>query len=158
MPPYVTIGYHCSHEQIAPSLLLKHARRAADAGFMAAMCSDHFHPWSERQGHSGFTWSWLGSALESTPLSFGTVCAPGQRYHPAVVAQGSATLAEMYGDRFWLAIGSGEALNEAITGEPWPSKPDRNARLKESADAIRRLWAGDTESMDGHITVSAARL
>jgi coenzyme F420-dependent glucose-6-phosphate dehydrogenase len=158
MPPFVTIGYHCSHEQIAPSLLLKHARRAADAGFTAAMCSDHFHPWSERQGHSGFAWSWLGAALESTPLSLGTVCAPGQRYHPAVVAQGSATLAEMYGDRFWIAVGSGEALNEAITGTPWPSKQDRNARLKESADAIRRLWAGEPVSMDGHIKMSSARL
>ncbi len=154
----VVFGFHCSHEQHPPSALLRYAKLAAEAGFTAAMCSDHFHPWSERQGHSGFTWSWLGAALEATPLSFGTVCAPGQRYHPAVIAQGAATLAEMYPDRFWLALGSGEALNEAITGEPWPAKADRNARLEECARVMRALWAGETVTARGHVTVSAARL
>ena len=154
----VIIGLHCSHEQYAPSVLLQHAQRAAEAGFLAGMCSDHFRPWSERQGQSGFAWSWLGAALQATPLSFGTVCAPGQRYHPAVIAQASATLAEMYGDRFWLAVGSGEALNEAITGHSWPAKADRNARLKESVDVIRQLWAGETVTMHGHVEVTGARL
>ncbi|MBA3628021.1 MAG: LLM class flavin-dependent oxidoreductase [Chloroflexi bacterium] len=84
------------------------------------MCSDHFHPWSEQQGHSAFAWSWLGAAMQATILTFGTVNAPGQRYHPAVIAQAAATLAHMFPDRFWLAVGSGEALNEAITGHPWP--------------------------------------
>src|SRR4051812_39255083 len=116
MRPDLVIGWHCSHEQHPPSALLAHIRLAADAGFAAAMCSDHFHPWSERQGHSGFAWSWLGAALAHTALSFGTVCAPGQRYHPAVIAQAAATLAEMFPQRVWLAIGSGEALNEAVTG------------------------------------------
>ena len=154
-----TFGLHCSHEQHAPSALLRHARLAASAGFTAGMCSDHFHPWSARQGHSGFTWSWLGSALEATPLSFGTVCAPGQRYHPAIIAQAAATLAEMYPDRFWLAVGSGEALNEKITGDRWPSKGERNARLKASVDVMRALWAGDevTLSRDG-VAVERARL
>jgi probable non-F420 flavinoid oxidoreductase len=151
-------GFHCSHEQHAPSALLRYAKRAAEAGFTAAMCSDHFHPWSERHGQSGFAWSWLGAALEGTPMSFGTVCAPGQRYHPAVIAQASATLAEMYAGRLWLALGSGEALNEAITGDPWPAKPDRQARLEESAETIRALWAGETVSMRMHTTTQGARL
>lgn len=154
----VEFGFHCSHEQHPPSALLRYAKLAAEAGFTAAMCSDHFHPWSERQGQSGFTWSWLGAALEATPLSFGTVCAPGQRYHPAVVAQAAATLAEMYPDRFWLALGSGEALNEAITGEPWPSRADRNARLEECARVMRALWAGETVTTRGHVSVSGAHL
>ena len=72
----VTLGFHCSHEQHSPGSLLKLAKLAAEAGFTAAMCSDHFQPWSARQGHSGAAWSWLGAALESTRLSFGTVCAP----------------------------------------------------------------------------------
>lgn len=152
------LGFHCSHEQYAPSTLLRHAKRAAQAGFEHAMCSDHFAPWSHRQGHSGSTWSWLGAALEGTPLSFGTVCAPGQRYHPAIIAQSAATLAGMYPDRFWLAVGSGEALNETITGAPWPPKPDRNARLKECVDVMRALWAGEEVSMRSHITVCKARL
>ena len=153
-----TLGFHCSHEQHSPARLLKIARLAAEAGFTAAMCSDHFHPWSDRQGHSGATWSWLGAALEATPLSFGTVCAPGQRYHPAIVAQSAATLASMYPDRLWLAVGSGEALNECITGEGWPAKPVRHARLAEAADLMRALWAGETVTTRGAVTSVNARL
>jgi G6PDH family F420-dependent oxidoreductase len=91
-------------------------------------------------------------------LSFGTVCAPGQRYHPAVVAQAAATLTEMYPGRFWLAIGSGEAVNEAITGAAWPSKAERNSRLQDSADVMRALWAGESVSINRRVTVSGARL
>jgi coenzyme F420-dependent glucose-6-phosphate dehydrogenase len=150
-------GFHCSHEQHAPSALLKYARRAAEVGFTAAMCSDHFHPWSERQAHSGSAWSWLGAALEATSLSFGTVCAPGQRYHPAVIAQAAATLCEMYPRRFWLAVGSGEALNESITGSSWPPKRRRNARLQTCAEIMRALWAGETVRVRG-AAQSEARL
>lgn len=152
------IGLHCSHEQHAPSALLRYAELGAQAGFVHAMCSDHFAPWSLRQGHSGYTWSWLGAALQATPMSFGTVCAPGQRYHPAIIAQAAATLAEMYPERFWLALGSGEALNESITGQPWPAKEDRQARLKECADLMRALWAGDTLTTRGHVIAQDARL
>jgi coenzyme F420-dependent glucose-6-phosphate dehydrogenase len=122
------------------------------------MCSDHFAPWSERQGHSGYAWSWLGAALQATPMTFGTVCAPGQRYHPAIIAQAAATLAEMYPGRLWLAIGSGEAINEAITGQPWPAKEHRNARLRESAALMRALWAGETVNMRGHVVARDTRL
>jgi coenzyme F420-dependent glucose-6-phosphate dehydrogenase len=155
----VTIGLHCSHEQLPPSVLLEHAQLAAAAGFTAGMCSDHFQPWSARQGASGFAWSWLGAALQGTPaMSFGTVCAPGQRYHPAVIAQAAATLAEMYPDRFWLAIGSGEALNESITGEPWPQKRTRQARVQACAEIMRALWAGETVSTRGLVATTNAHL
>jgi coenzyme F420-dependent glucose-6-phosphate dehydrogenase len=156
--PTVTLGYHCSHEQHPPSTLLRHARQAEAAGFTAAMCSDHFHPWIERQGHSGYTWSWLGAALQATRLSFGTVTAPGQRYHPAIVAQAAATLAEMYPGRFWVALGSGEALNESMTGLPWPDKEARQQRLRECADVMRALWAGETVTHRGLVRVEHARL
>jgi coenzyme F420-dependent glucose-6-phosphate dehydrogenase len=122
------------------------------------MCSDHFHPWSERHSHSGFAWSWLGAALHATGMSFGTVCAPGQRYHPAIIAQAAATLSEMFPDRFWLALGSGEALNESITGDAWPFKSIRHARLLESARIMRALWAGETVSSDSSLNTYAARL
>lgn len=152
------IGFHCSHEQHAPSALLRLAQRAERAGFTAAMCSDHFAPWIEDQGQSGYTWSWLGAALQATRLSFGTVCAPGQRYHPAVVAQAAATLSEMYPDRVWVAVGSGEALNESITGAPWPAKEQRQTRLRECAEIMRALWAGDTVTHEGLVRVRHARL
>ena len=151
-------GYHASHEQYPPSELLAIVAAAERAGFDAAMCSDHFHPWTEDQGQSGFAWSWLGAALQATSLSFGTVNAPGGRYHPAIIAQAAATLAEMFPDRFWVALGSGEALNEAITGAAWPPKPERNARLKESVDVIRALWRGETVTHFGRVQVQEARL
>jgi coenzyme F420-dependent glucose-6-phosphate dehydrogenase len=152
------LGYHASHEQFRPGTLLSHVQAAERAGFRAAMCSDHFHPWSEQQGQSGFAWSWLGAALHATALPMGVVNAPGQRYHPAIIAQAAATLAEMFPDRFWLAVGSGQDLNEHITGERWPSKPERNARLREAADVMRALWRGETVSHRGHFTVDEARL
>jgi probable non-F420 flavinoid oxidoreductase len=152
------IGVHASHEQIPPSRLLEHVREAEQAGFDAAMCSDHFSPWSERQGESGFAWSWLGAALASTALPFGVVNAPGQRYHPAIIAQAAATLAEMFPGRFWLAVGTGEASNEHITGERWPEKPVRNARLRECVDVIRALFAGEVVDHHGRVVVDRARL
>jgi probable non-F420 flavinoid oxidoreductase len=154
----VRIGFHASHEQFRPSELLRYVQQAERAGFQAAMCSDHFHPWSERQGQSGFAWSWLGAALQATQFDYGVVCAPGQRYHPAIIAQAAATLAEMFPGRFWLAVGSGEALNEHITGDSWPAKELRNARLKESVDVIRALWSGETVNHVGLVRVHDAKL
>jgi coenzyme F420-dependent glucose-6-phosphate dehydrogenase len=143
------LGFHASHELYGPGDLLKYVREAERAGFAAAMCSDHFHPWTERQGQSGFAWTWLGAAMQATSLPMGVVCAPGQRYHPAIVAQAAATLADMFPGRFWVALGTGQNLNEHITGDPWPSKPDRKARLKEAVDVIRALWSGETVDYEG---------
>ena len=136
-------GLHCSHEQVHPSALLATCQQAEDAGFDAAMSSDHFSPWSARQGHSAFAWSWLGAALQATSLPFGIVNAPGQRYHPAIIAQAISTLTEMYPDRFWAALGTGEASNEHITGDRWPRKDVRAARLRECVDIIRALLRGE---------------
>jgi len=152
------ITYHASHEQHAPSALLQYAIAAEQAGFQAIHSSDHFHPWSERQGQSGFSFSWLGAAMQATSLPFSVVCAPGQRYHPAIVAQAVATLAEMFPDRFSVELGSGEALNECITSERWPHKEERNARLLECANVIRRLLNGETVTHDGLVKVKDAKL
>lgn len=141
-------GFHASQEQIAPSQLLRDVQHAEAAGFDAAMSSDHFFPWSERQGHSGFTFAWLGAAMASTSFPIGSVCAPGQRYHPAVVAQATATIGEMFPGRYWVALGAGQAMNEHITGDKWLDLEDRRTRLEESADIIRRLHAG--EWIGGH--------
>lgn len=151
-------GYHASHEQHSPADLLEYVQRAERAGFAMGMCSDHFHPWLPHQGHSGFAWAWLGAALNATSLRFGCVNAPGWRYHPAIIAQAAATLAVMYPERFWVALGSGEALNEHITGEPWPNKHERNERLAECVHVMRALWAGETVNHHGRITVEDAKL
>lgn len=152
------IGYHASHEQFAPSALRDLVILAEQAGFQAAKTSDHFHPWSENQGQSGFAWAWLGAAMQATSLPFGAISAPGYRYHPAVLAQAAATCAEMFPDRLWLALGSGEAINEAITGEAWPEKAERNARLAECVAIFRALFAGETVTHRGRVTVVEAKL
>jgi probable non-F420 flavinoid oxidoreductase len=152
------VGFHCSHEQIHPRQLLEDVRRAEQVGFDAAMSSDHFSPWSCRQGNSGFAFSWLGAALATTNLPFGMVNAPGQRYHPAIVAHALGTLGAMFPGRIWAALGSGEASNEKITGDPWPPKEVRDARLRECVDVIRRLLAGEEVTHDGLVTVKDARL
>jgi coenzyme F420-dependent glucose-6-phosphate dehydrogenase len=152
------IGFHFSHEQFSPGKLLSLVPAVEKAGFKSALCSDHFYPWSVKQGHSGFTWSWLGAAMAISELSFGTVNAPGQRYHPAIIAQAAATLAEMFPERFWFAAGSGQLMNEGITGDPWPVKEIRNERLLESVQIMRDLWNGETVTHYGHITVEKAKL
>jgi coenzyme F420-dependent glucose-6-phosphate dehydrogenase len=152
------IGYHASHEQFAPSDLVQLVRAAEAAGFDVAKSSDHFHPWSDRQGHSGFAWSWLGAAMQATSLPMGMISAPGYRYHPAILAQAAATIGEMFPGRLWLALGSGEAINEAITGEAWPDKRERNARLRECVDIIRALFAGKTVTHRGRVTVVETKL
>jgi coenzyme F420-dependent glucose-6-phosphate dehydrogenase len=153
------LAYHCSHEQFSPSELLEYVQLAESAGFGAIHSSDHFHPWSNAQGHSGFTLSWLGAAMHACKLPFRFVCAPGQRLHPAILAQALATLDDMFPGRIAVELGSGEAMNEAITGEPWPDKEERNERLLESYIVIKRLLSGEEVNFNGkHITVKKARL
>lgn len=152
------IGFHVSHEQLAPDAALDALRAAESAGFAAALCSDHANPWSRAQGHSGAAWPWLGAALATTGLRIGVVTSPGGRYHPAVLAQQAATLGQMFPARFWMAPGTGEYLNESITGEPWPRPEIRGRRLVESVDVIRRLFAGECVTHDGLVTVVDAEV
>ncbi|HWS49504.1 MAG TPA: TIGR03885 family FMN-dependent LLM class oxidoreductase [Microbacterium sp.] len=152
------IGYHASHEQLPPGMLLSAVRLAESVGFDAAMCSDHLAPWTRAQGESGFAWSWIGAALAKTEFPIGLVTAPGQRYHPVVIAQAMATLEEMFPGRFWAALGSGEALNEHVTGDEWPDKPARERRLRDTVAVFRRLLSGDRISFDAGIRVHDARI
>lgn len=152
------IGYHNSHEQFSPADLLRWTVRAEEAGFNAAFGSDHIAPWSEAQGESGFAWSWLGAVMARSELPFGTFNAPGYRYHPAIIAQAIGTLNVMFPDRLFVAFGSGEALNEHITGGKWPLKAERNERLKANVEIIRALLAGETVTDDRFVHVHEARL
>ena len=97
--------------------------------------------------------------MEAVPLPFGVVNAPGQRYHPVIIAQAIATLAEMYPDRLWVALGSGEASNEHVTGRP-VAATSRSATLglRECVEVIRALLRGEEVSIDGHVRVDRARL
>jgi coenzyme F420-dependent glucose-6-phosphate dehydrogenase len=155
------IYYHASHEQFSPSALRSYACAAERAGFDGVFTSDHLQPWSTAQGHSGFCWSWLGAALQATStIPFATITPPiGLRYHPLVIAQAVATLADLFGERFrWFAVGSGEALNEAVLGRGWPDKERRNQMVQESAEVMRQLFRGDRVTHEGEIRVDDARL
>lgn len=152
------IGYHASHEQFAPRELLDCAVQAEACGFQAIMCSDHVHPWSRQQGHSGHAWAWLGAAMQRCALPFGLVASPIGRQHPALVAQAVATLIQMHGARLWLAPGSGEALNERITGAPWPAKPERNRRLEAAVEILRALWRGERVDRGAPLPTRAAQV
>jgi probable non-F420 flavinoid oxidoreductase len=152
------ICYHSSHEQFSPSHLLKLVQLAEQAGFQGIHSSDHFHPWSERQGQSGFTLSWIAAAMQATQLPFSMVCAPGQRLHPAIVAQAIATLDEMFPGRFNIELGSGEAINESITGDPWLAKAQRNERLLECYHIIKKMLGGEEVNFRGYVHVKNAKL
>ena len=133
-------------------------QHAEEVGFDGGDVLGPLRAVESRQGHSGFAWSWLGAAMATTALPFGAVNAPGQRYHPAIVAQAIATLGAMFPGRFWVALGSGEAMNEHITGDPWPRKDVRDARLRECVAIIRALLAGEEVTHEGLVTVDRARI
>lgn len=152
------VGYHASHEQHPPERLLALAKRAEALGYGAIMCSDHLAPWTTRQGHSGHAWTWLGAAAASVHVPLGLVTCPIERQHVTTVAQAAATLHRLAPGGAWVALGSGEALNEHVTGRPWPPKEERDARLEEAAHVCRRLWRGEEVTHRGHIVVDRARL
>ncbi|MGN7295403.1 TIGR03885 family FMN-dependent LLM class oxidoreductase [Rhizobium sp. SAFR-030] len=155
------IGYHASHEQFAASDLLTFVQAAEASGFQSIMTSDHVAPWSRRQGNSGNNWAWLGAAMAKTSVTFGSLAIPGGwRYHPVVLAHLIATLAEMFPGRLrWIAVGSGEALNEHVVGGLWPEKDERNIRLKEGTDVMRCLLRGEEVTRTAsHFEVDQAKL
>lgn len=156
----VSIGYFLSGEELAPAQLVDAARQAEAAGFDRVWVSDHFHPWLESQGESPFVWAVLGAIAATTNLQLTTaVTCPTFRIHPAVVAQAAATIACLAPGRFTLGVGSGEALNEHILGDPWPPVSVRLARLEEAVAIMRRLWSGDVTTHQGpYFTVHNAKL
>lgn len=145
------IGYMLASEQFTPAELIDQARRARDAGFEALSISDHFHPWNDDQGQSAFVWSMIGAlsqAVPELPVSTMVTC-PTIRVHPVVLAQAAATSAVMLEGRFVFGVGSGENLNEHVTGERWPSADERMERLREAVSLIRRLWEGANVDFEG---------
>lgn len=154
------IGYFLSCEQYTPAELVDQAKRAEAAGFDALWISDHFHPWNDEQGQSPFVWGVIGalSQVTSLPVSTAVTC-PTIRIHPAIIAQAAATAAVQLDGRFVLGVGSGEALNEHVLGDPWPSVGVRLEMLEEAIDVIRLLHAGKEISHHGlHYEVQDARI
>jgi G6PDH family F420-dependent oxidoreductase len=155
-----TIGYSAALEQFHPNDLLHYCRLAEEHGFSGVLAADHFQPWVPQQGHNAFVYAWLGALGAQTSHTFGPgVTAPGFRYHPAVIAQAAATLAAMYPGRFWLGLGSGEALNEHVLGHYWPEALIRMEMLIESTELIQELLQGKKLRHRGtHFTMERVQL
>lgn len=154
------IGYFLSSEEHGPKELVRQAELAQQHGFEALWISDHFHPWTGEQGQSPFVWSVIGAVSRACDLPVTTaVTCPTVRVHPAVVAQAAATSACLLDGRFTLGVGSGEALNEHVTGQRWPVADVRLEMLEEAVDVIRRLFTGEKVYHHGrYYTVEDARL
>lgn len=155
------IGYFLACEEHGPRELVEHAAAAQAAGFDGFWISDHYHPWTDRQGHGSFVWAVIGAIAQVAPgmeITTAVTC-PTVRLHPAVVAQAAATAAVLLDGRFTLGVGTGEALNEHIFGDRWPRAAERREMLEEAVEIIRGLWRGDTYSHDGrHYRVENARI
>src|ERR1700704_709271 len=139
-------------EEHGPKGLVHNATRAEQAGFDFAAISDHFFPWVEEQGHSPLAWSVLGAVANATQRIglMTAVTSPIMRYHPAIIAQGAATLGLLSDDRFTLGLGAGERLNEHIVGAGWPGRIERHERLSEATDIIQGLLTGTMTNYRGH--------
>ena len=157
----VKLGYKLSSEEQTPRDLVRYARMAEETGFSFALISDHFHPWVDAQGQSPFVWSVIGAIAEATErLELGTaVTCPTVRIHPALVAQAAATSAALMPGRFFLGVGTGEALNEHVVGAPWPATHIRQEMLEEAIAIIRQLWQGGLQNHRGrYYRVENARI
>jgi G6PDH family F420-dependent oxidoreductase len=155
------LGYSLSSEEFDAPTLVAQAERAEEVGFSFAGISDHFHPWIDAQGESPFVWGVLGAIAARTErleLVTGVTC-PTQRTHPAIIAHAAATAAQLMPGRFSLGVGTGENLNEHVTGERWASTVERQDRLAEAIEVIRALWEGELTSHRGeHYRVENARI
>ena len=153
-------GYFLSAEEYGPADLVEQAKLAEEAGFDSLWISDHFHPWNDEQGQSPFVWSVIGALSQvcSLPVTTAVTC-PTFRIDPVIIAQAAATSAVMLNGRFILGVGSGEALNEHVLGQGWPSAQVRLEMLEEAVEVMRELWKGDFVTRQGeHYTVDSARI
>src|SRR3954453_8386683 len=155
------IGYSLSSEEDGGKDLVRFGAAGVEHGFTDIIVSDHYHPWNDEQGNSPFVWSVIGglSQVTSRTKVVTAVTCPTIRIHPAVIAQAAATSAVMLPGRFEFGVGSGEALNEHIFGDAWPSTDVRLEMLEEAIEVIRLLWEGGVKDHEGkHYWVENARI
>lgn len=144
------IGYAAMLEQFHPTELIELCETAEKNGFSGVMAADHLQPWVPQQGQAAFVWAFMAAAAARTEGDIGPgVTCPSFRTHPVVIAQAAATMQAMYPGRFWLGLGSGEALNEHVVAGYWPEVPERINRMFEAIDLIERLFTGKDVKHDG---------
>ncbi len=156
MPQY---WFAASTEEFLPPEMIEQAKAAEQAGFDGLGVSDHFAPWWP-EGRATSAWIHLGAVGQVTTKPIGTGVTPiVHHYHPGVVAQTFMSLEALYPGRTWLGVGSGESVNEVPLGLDWPSPKEQIERLDQGLEAITRLWAGETVTMDaGWFQLKEAKL
>jgi coenzyme F420-dependent glucose-6-phosphate dehydrogenase len=148
----ITVGYKASAEQFGPRELLEFSVIAEEVGFDSVVVSDHFQPWRHTNGHSPYSFAWMGALAERTStIRLGTsVVTPTFRYHPSIVAQAMGTLGCLAPGRVFLGVGTGEAMNEIPSiGIEWPGFKERFARLREAITLMQKLWTEDRVTFEG---------
>jgi coenzyme F420-dependent glucose-6-phosphate dehydrogenase len=143
----VEIGSTLSSEEQSPKDLVHLARAAEESGFSFATISD-ISIRGRRSRATAHRVVRIGAIAGVTSrIRIGTaVTCPLIRIHPAIVAQAAATVTEMMPGRFFLGVGTGENLNEHVTGQRWPSANERRELLKEAIAVMRSLWEGGSSS------------
>src|SRR6195952_3814078 len=145
----LTVGYAAMLEQFHPTEIVELSAYAETKGFSGVMAADHFQPWVPQQGQAAFVWNVLSALGERTTGDLGPgVTAPPFRWHPAMVAQASATLDAMYPGRHWLGLGSGEALNEHVVGGDWAEGPERLNPVLAALEIINKLFTASLAGKD----------
>ncbi|MEM3857471.1 MAG: TIGR03557 family F420-dependent LLM class oxidoreductase [Thermoprotei archaeon] len=157
----IRFGYRAAQEEHDAVSLIRNSVHAEQLGFEFIVVSDHFHPWFNTDAHACFAMSWLGALGQATKsVRFGTgVTPPIGRYHPGLVAQAFGTLGVMFPGRSFVAVGTGEAMNELPLGFPWPGFEERLERLREGISIIRKLWTEDFVTFKGkYYTLNSANI
>ncbi|MFC3960328.1 5,10-methylenetetrahydromethanopterin reductase [Halovivax cerinus] len=124
------------------------AAHAETAGFDAAFTSSHYFnrdPW--------ITLTRMADATEAIALGPGVV--NPYESHPATLASAIATLDEVSDGRAICGLGAGDRSTLAALGIE-RDRPLR--RVLETMRVARRLWAGETVTHDGAVTVEDASL
>src|SRR3954464_9247254 len=155
------LGYAFSSEEHSPASLVGQARAAEEAGFGFWLISHHIQPWGDAQGDNAFLLAVIGGIAQTTDgfrIGTGVTC-PTIRIHPAIIAHAAATCACLMPGRFFLGVGTGENLNEHVTGAKWPAPDERLEMLEEAVEVMRLLWKGGYQTHRGkHYTVENLRI
>jgi 5,10-methylenetetrahydromethanopterin reductase len=124
----------------ASARFLDHVKLAEFLGFHAYFHNDK--KWARE------VFSRLGAATQvTTRLGLGTSIVDPYTRHAALLAQASATLAELAPGRFRLIIGAGSHFD----GLPGYRSTKPVAGLREAAELIKRMWRGERVTIDGEV-------
>ena len=125
--------------------LLAVGRRAEELGFDTVVVADHVV-----EGLLAPLAALAALAGATTRVRLGTLVLNNDWRHPALLAREAATLDLLSEGRLELGVGAGHAAPEyAEVGLPFDPPAARVARLEELVGILRRLFDGETVSVDG---------